>query len=193
MCDISVAFEHEIARVHNSEKTYRRKAHKIMDISARYLRMLTQHKFLSAREASSISKIPYAGMVMTCFTNRIAGNQVESEIPTSEVPVFEFRMFSRALRHIILALMNIYEDWTVRKEIFREFILIVLMKTQLDQIDYEDIFGDYDIIDGYLLINNILDKEMRHSIKRELESRNLLEIFYYTHFDKSMWSRLIEK
>lgn len=191
MCDISIAFKHETERVIDSQKSQKEKACKLMKISDRYLRMLMQHKFITAREWISISRIPYTGSISSRLVNRISGNYLGFVV--EEISEFDFKIFSRLLRDIILILLNIYEDWTVRKRIFREFILIVLLKTQINQRDYEFVFGKYDEMDGFLLINDMFEESMRKLIENELDGRNLLEMFYYTQFDKRMWKEFVEK
>lgn len=151
-------------------------AYKQMKIIKRYLRILTQHKFISMKEAYDAYRIPYNGVVAFRLLNRIAGIEYE------DFSLFQFKMFSRLLRHIILILLNFYEDWSIRKDIYCEFMKI----SKINKKRYQEAFNGCDIMNGWDLLHHLFDDKDRAVIESKLHENEILEKVYYTYFDVRM-------
>ena len=218
--DLSIALTNELTRnLEADDKT---------EVITRYLRVLVQHRFITKNEANSLALIPYRGVVEQRFLDKLlydfssckhslycvrfkhadsndssVGEDAERENKEEEL---NLRMFTRTLRILILALLDMFEDWTHRAVIFREFIDTLKQIWPITKREYELAFYHdgivYNTMNGRDLIFclskiseeaiGLNSNQFINKIYELIEKNRTLATFVdITHFDVSMMRTLV--
>lgn len=209
--DLSIALSNELTRnLEADDKT---------EVITRYLRVLVQHRFITKNEANSLALIPYRGVVEQRFLDKIlydfssfsyinsddssVDEDTERENKEEEL---NLRMFTRTLRILILALLDMFEDWTHRAIIFREFIDMLRQIWPITKREYELAFYHdgivYNTMNGRDLILRLSERsehaiglnsnQFINKIYKLIEKNRTLATFVdITHFDVSMMRTLV--
>jgi len=232
--DLSIALTNELTRnLEADDKT---------EVVTRYLRVLVQHRFITKNEANSLALIPYRGVVEQRFLDKLLYDFSSckyslycvsfSYINSNDSSVDEdterenkeeelnLRMFTRTLRILILALLDMFEDWTHRAVIFREFIDTLKQIWPITKREYELAFYHdgivYNTMNGRDLILRLSERSEQlnaagvagvsvdehaiglnsnqfiNKIYKLIEKNRTLATFVdITHFDVSMMRTLV--
>lgn len=147
--DISIALERELEQTQNFEEKTR--------VLSRYIGILIKHKFITKNEATSLAFITYRGLVEVRFLNRLLNDFSEFDVDADNAEEeLRMRMFTRALRLIILTLLDMFEDWSHRAIVYKRFIELLKRVWPISEHEYRLAFYHeeriYNSMDGRSLL-----------------------------------------